>query len=90
MAQALNIPTSEFTNQYCKKTDGIYHLIDGDDGECQFLKSGRCDIYEGRPTQCRTWPFWPETMSPKAWKTEVAEIQRQIEEQQDCEEQLGT
>ena len=22
-----------------------------------------CTIYEGRPTQCRTWPFWPEVVT---------------------------
>ncbi len=28
-----------------------------------------CQIYEVRPLQCRTWPFWPENLeSEKAWK----------------------
>jgi Fe-S-cluster containining protein len=27
-----------------------------------------CSIYDLRPTQCRTWPFWPELLeSPEAW-----------------------
>ncbi len=28
-----------------------------------------CSLYEDRPTQCRTFPFWPEHVdSPRAWK----------------------
>ena len=27
-----------------------------------------CGLYEARPTQCRTWPFWKEVIeSPEAW-----------------------
>jgi Fe-S-cluster containining protein len=25
-----------------------------------------CGIYEVRPQQCRTWPFWPELLRDKA------------------------
>lgn len=29
-----------------------------------------CQIYDVRPLQCRTWPFWPENLeSEKAWNT---------------------
>lgn len=28
-----------------------------------------CGVYEDRPAQCRTWPFWPENLrSREAWK----------------------
>ncbi len=28
----------------------------------------KCSIYEARPLQCRTWPFWPENLvSRKRW-----------------------
>ncbi|MFM9958243.1 MAG: YkgJ family cysteine cluster protein [Phycisphaerales bacterium] len=28
-----------------------------------------CSLYEDRPTQCRTFPFWPEHVdTPKGWK----------------------
>ena len=31
-----------------------------------------CGIYEVRPLQCRTWPFWPENLESKAdWETET-------------------
>ena len=31
-----------------------------------------CGIYEVRPLQCRTWPFWPENLESKAdWQIET-------------------
>lgn len=72
MAQALNLGLREFTSTHCKKEDGIYHLIDGEDGRCRFLNGKKCGVYEGRPVQCRTWPFWPEVMNAKVWREEIA------------------
>ncbi len=70
MAKVLGMTTSAFTRKHCKVTDGVYHLNDTG-AECTFLKNKRCAVYEGRPEQCRTWPFWPEVMSAKAWAKEV-------------------
>lgn len=73
MAQELGMATSAFTRKFCEKTEGYYHLkADSKQDECLFLKDKKCTIYQGRPTQCRTWPFWPEVMNAKAWKNEVA------------------
>ena len=72
-AKHLNISTATFTRQYCDMRDGVWHLKeDPKQPDCMFLKNKRCSTYEARPTQCRTWPFWPEVMTPKAWKGEVA------------------
>jgi hypothetical protein len=42
--------------------------------DCIFLVgikgSKGCAIYDVRPTQCRTWPFWPSNLrSPDDWNT---------------------
>lgn len=39
-------------------------------GDCVFYdKTAGCTIYEVRPRQCRTWPFWESNLrSPKAWQ----------------------
>jgi Fe-S-cluster containining protein len=29
---------------------------------CAFLDGARCTVYEARPTQCRTFPFWKENL----------------------------
>ena len=73
LAAFLKLSVREFTRQYCNKTDGYFHLKEEPQHTaCRFLKEKRCTIYKARPTQCRTWPFWPENMSPKAWSREVA------------------
>lgn len=72
LAKFLNLSTRSFTLKYCRQTDGFWHLKEeNNQPDCQFLKNKRCQIYEARPTQCRTWPFWPEVMNAKTWKKEV-------------------
>ena len=71
MAAVLKIPTRQFTREYCVKKDGWFILRDFDK-DCRFLKDKRCTVYEGRPSQCRTWPFWPENMNSKTWHKEIA------------------
>jgi len=66
LAAALGLPTRRFTQLHCAKTDGYFHLKD-DGPDCRFLVDRRCSVYEARPTQCRTWPFWPENMPARAW-----------------------
>jgi len=38
-------------------------------GGCVFAREpdGRCPIYEVRPHQCRTYPYWPEAIIDKNW-----------------------
>jgi Fe-S-cluster containining protein len=73
MAKVLKMTTSAFTRKHCAKSDGVWHLKDGTGPDCVFLEGGnRCGVYQGRPEQCRTWPFWPEVMNAKTWKKEVA------------------
>jgi len=62
--------TAAFTRKHCETTDGHVHLRDPSNS-CQFLDGARCTVYETRPQQCRTWPFWPENMSRKVWEKEV-------------------
>ena len=72
MAAYLKKPLKTFRRHFTKVTDGVRHLIqpEGTD-DCLFLKDKRCTVYEARPTQCRTWPFWSENLSPKAWQKNV-------------------
>jgi Fe-S-cluster containining protein len=73
LAQHLRLKTAAFTKKFCLKSEeGFFFLKDGGDGNCGFLEAKRCSVYEARPTQCRTWPFWPEVMKPKTWAKDVA------------------
>jgi len=38
--------------------------------DCIFLdaETRKCTVYNARPRQCRTWPFWDSTVrTPEAW-----------------------
>jgi uncharacterized protein len=66
MAKHLKIATGTFTKKFCLKQDGFFYLADSKK-QCRFLEGTRCSVYEARPNQCRTWPFWPEHMTAKNW-----------------------
>jgi Fe-S-cluster containining protein len=71
LASHCNMSTAEFTTKFTHKVYGLYELrYTGKD--CPFLRNNRCDVYEARPKQCRTWPFWPENMNEAVWEQEVA------------------
>jgi hypothetical protein len=71
LAAHQRMSTSEFTALYTRKVDGLHELrYTGRD--CPFFQDNRCRVYEARPWQCRTWPFWPENMNSRVWETEVA------------------
>ena len=61
-----------FKKKYCHYTNGYLHLKEiHKNGNCQFLNNKQCSIYDVRPTQCRTWPFWNENMNTKSWNKDV-------------------
>ena len=50
---------------------GRLSLSEYANGDCTFFdpRTRGCSIYEARPTQCRTWPFWRSNIeSPEAWE----------------------
>jgi Fe-S-cluster containining protein len=71
MAAELKLTVRQFTEKHCDREDGWVYLKNPDQ-DCEFLDGKRCTVYEGRPTQCRTWPFWPENLNAKTWNNEVA------------------
>ncbi len=73
MANELNLSLDDFIKQYCKtQGKGVYYLKSEDSPDCIFLNKNKCKIYAARPMQCKTWPFWPESMDAKTWKKEIA------------------
>ena len=72
LATQLGLATSTFTRRFCERADGIWKLKEAETSECVFLKNQRCSVYQARPTQCRTWPFWKEVLNARIWNKEVA------------------
>jgi len=69
-AKYFKLTTAAFTRKYCDQHDGNFHLKNPDK-DCGFLVEKRCTVYEARPSQCRTWPFWKENRSVRAWNRDV-------------------
>lgn len=69
-AKYFDLTVTRFTRKFCEKKEGHTYLKNPD-SDCSFLRDKRCSVYEARPTQCRTWPFWPENLNPKSWRTDV-------------------
>ncbi len=70
LAGHLGLSLVDFTARYTRKIDGYYELI-YTNKDCPFLRNNRCEVYEARPWQCKTWPFWPENMDSIVWEKEV-------------------
>lgn len=70
LAAFLGIPTASFTRRYCGRSSEDVFLRHPEQ-DCMFLQHGKCRVYEARPEQCRTWPFWSENMTERAWREEV-------------------
>ena len=79
MAKSLDLTVKEFEKKYTRRIFGRRSLSENknEKGEydCVFLSApdeqGRrgCTLYEARPQQCRTWPFWPENLkTPEDWE----------------------
>lgn len=72
LAEHFGMPLKQFERAYCVKVAGQWSF--GSKGDaCIFLEGGRCSVYELRPKQCRTFPFWPELMESRdTWDRDVA------------------
>lgn len=70
LARHFNISEKEVTQKYTRYIDGQYALLEHPEPyDCIFLKDKKCTVYEARPTQCRTFPWWVNHLrEPKDWE----------------------
>src|SRR4051812_22597301 len=63
-------PVDRFSEAFVRRVGNRYSLIEKPGGDCVFWdRAVGCTVYEVRPVQCRTWPFWEENVeSPEAWE----------------------
>ena len=71
LAEYLKMEVAEFEKEYVRKVGVRKSLIEYANGDCVFFdgQTRKCTVYEARPRQCRTWPFWQSNVSsPAAWQ----------------------
>lgn len=64
-AQFLQMPSADFEAKYVVRTRHTLRLRKPQQEQCHFLQEGGCGIHPAKPTQCRTYPFWPELVEDR-------------------------
>ena len=68
LAALLELTEEECADRYTELEDGD-RVLRMDDPACPFLEGSRCGVYDARPRQCRTFPFWNESLSSRTrWR----------------------
>ncbi len=73
ISEKLKLTRKEFHMKYLVQVGNRFSIKDlkNNNHSCVFLRDNKCSIYEERPKQCRTYPFWPSIMkSEKNWEEE--------------------
>ena len=69
LAKHLNMSVEDTRKKYCRRIGNRTSLVEHVKSlDCIFLQDGGCPVYDVRPNQCRTWPFWNSNLShPDYW-----------------------
>jgi hypothetical protein len=68
----LNITQQVFIKEYTRSVNGRLSLLEKfrsyGEYNCIFLEGKLCKVYQARPVQCRTFPWWPRVLeSQEEW-----------------------
>jgi Fe-S-cluster containining protein len=74
LAGFFKLPVGRFVRQYTRSIKGRRVLNDRPDShDCVFLAGKTCTVYEARPTQCRTYPWWAANLQDReSWQAAAA------------------
>ena len=67
--------TQDFIKKYCRIIDVVgikrISLKEKENFDCILWDNGGCTLYEHRPLQCQSYPFWPAHLdSQDSWDSE--------------------
>ncbi|MEI6388984.1 MAG: YkgJ family cysteine cluster protein [Spirochaetota bacterium] len=76
LSAVFGLPEQAFFERYCRLIDlGDCHavsLTERSDNACEFWGDEGCTVYEARPVQCSTYPFWSTILASKeSWNDEA-------------------
>ncbi|MFM2126408.1 MAG: hypothetical protein RL328_2859 [Acidobacteriota bacterium] len=67
-AKYLKLTPAAFEDRYIYRTANQRRFRKPETKQCPFLESYGCSIHPAKPTQCKTFPFWPELVeNRKEW-----------------------
>lgn len=67
LAVFLGMEEKQFKKQHTDWMPLIGHTLKTPrTGGCIFLKNGKCGVYDARPSQCRSFPYWKDIMKESA------------------------
>ena len=68
-AKFTSMPRDAFEQKYIYRTRHQLRFRKPRKKQCPFLLDHGCSIHPAKPTQCRTFPFWPELVEDRdEWK----------------------
>lgn len=69
LAERVGLSVDAFGARYLRRVGARLSLVERANHDCVFWEDGRgCTVYEQRPEQCRTFPFWTEIVaSAEGW-----------------------
>jgi hypothetical protein len=96
LAALVGEDVERFERKYVRQVGIRKSLVEFSNGDCVFFdnQTRKCNVYDARPRQCRTWPFWKSNVrTPEAWQGacevcpgsgkgrlyQIEEIQRQVD-----------
>lgn len=66
ICEYLKLSQEEFLRKYTRLVGEKISLIETNENySCIFLRDKKCSIYPVRPTQCQTFPWWPQNLVSK-------------------------
>ncbi len=80
LAKQKDLSIQEFKKRYTRMAHGRLCLtekrVDPENYACVFLQGNKCTVYQNRPKQCRTFPWWKENLqSPSSWEVTAKECE---------------
>jgi uncharacterized protein len=78
LLEATGLGRDELMRRYCRKVDmGLARRVslkEKPNLDCIFWENGGCSVYEARPLQCRSFPFWSSCVSSRdEWELHAAQ-----------------
>ncbi|MFH0964706.1 MAG: YkgJ family cysteine cluster protein [Planctomycetota bacterium] len=65
LAAYMGTSLQDFARKHVRLVGNRKSLRERGNGDCVLLVNGACSVYEARPTQCRTWPFWAANLASR-------------------------